>query len=850
VKKGEFRSRLGVSGVLLTFLLVSIVLISVPFVNYLSHPTQTSVDARADSTTYAPSLLNEYRLDSRIRATRSKSLLSLKGCDARDGPVSSFLYVPSDIIPFGTPHAPIYIDDNTDFETQGWPGDGSIGSPYVIASLEINATTGVPAINITGTSVYFIIQDCWLTSNSISIIELNTVLHALIKNNTVIGSERGVAAFHSTDMIIEENLFNSFGWAGAYLEDCSQSSLRNNNCTVCESGLDVEQSDHILIENNYATGCLDGIDVYFDCEYVTVFNNTATNNEVGIGFYLDCTNNLIDSNNCTSNLFAGIYIQKCDSNDVLNNFGRGNDADIYLLNCTLHNISGNDCGEGTDLTSVGSIALHNSNNSEITKNHIESSFITIEIADGSSYNEIRDNNCTLFTAGVVVWVNANFNSILNNTCNGMYSAQVGIYVTGSDHCEVVLNQCNQSGINIVLQEANYTDVSNNICYESIDMSLAIWSSYFINVEGNILIIGVTGIEVLDSACITVNDNTCYNFTLGPTTGIHLDTVYNGTIEGNDIRYNTIGIDAAEFDGVITHNTIEENTICGLFITGSTDLNVTWNIFEDNGLNADDSGLHTYFDYNYWSNYTGVDANADGIGDTWHHIDGTAHNNDTHPLVFYPTLPSWMANPTNQKLEYGDDFLYMLDIVIPSKAAPVSEWWISDSHFVINTGVITNDTALGLGEYHIEVRVYNLYGFYLKGIFTVTVADTIAPVITGPEDFSFPSDSTGYHIIWSAIDRGPTSYSVKLDDIIIQSGAWNSSSEEIWIFCNNLDVGLHNFTITYTDIGGNSASDTVIVTVTLSPGQIFGPVVGLVIGGAAIVAIIVVLYLAKKRTPSK
>jgi parallel beta-helix repeat protein len=850
VKKGEFRSTLGVSGVLLVFLLVSTVLISVPFVNYLSHPAQTSDAVHADSTTYMPSLLNEYRLDSKNSATRSKSLLSHEKCDVRDRPVSSFLYVLSDISPFGTPHAPIYIDDDTDFETQGWPGDGSIGTPYIIAGLEINATTGAPAINITGTSVHFIIQDCWLTSNDTSIIELNSVSHAQIKNNSLIDCERGVIALHSTDLTIYENLFYSFSLTGVYLEDCSQSTLTKNNCTLNFIGLHIEQSDNILVEDNYLyDNSAAGIELYQRCEFIIVDNNTILESVVAIHLQLDCSNNIIEFNNCTS-ADAGIFCENCHHNSILNNFGRQAYIDIYLINCTSFTIDGNDCGYGLSF-GEGSIFLHNSNNSVITNNRVENTFICIEVIEGSSHNDISSNNCTLFAGGVIAGYSGPSNVISNNNCSGLYTAsEVGIYILESENCEVFANQCNQSQYNIVVESSNHTDIFGNTCYNASDLSLAIWDSHFINIDSNLLILGSTGIDVKDSTFITVNDNTCFNFTSGSTTGIYLNAVYNSTVEGNDLRYNTAGIGAVEFEGVITHNTIEENILYGLFVSGSTELNVTWNIFEDNGLNTEDNGLHTYIDYNYWSNYTGYDSNADGIGDIWHPIDGTANNNDTHPLMYYPTIPSWTIEPTDQDSEYGENFQYSLDIVIPPKAAPISEWWINNSQFVIDAGFISNETSLDLGEYQLEVRTYNLYGFYLSGTFTITVADTIAPVITGPEDFSFPSDSTGYHIVWSAYDKGPTGYSVTLDGILLQSGAWNSTNEEVWIFCDNLEVGQHTYTITYTDIGGNSAADTVIVTVTLSPAQIFGPIVAVVVGGLAIVVIVVALYLVRKRTQSK
>jgi len=788
-----------VSGILLVILFTTSLMISVPFVNYATWSSKTSNDVNNDLSAYNSDSRGDYRWDSINHETSYRSLLSPLEDGTYGEPVSSFSSVLSDISPFGIPHAPIFIDDDSDFETQGWPGEGNVEHPYIIAGLQINATTGVPAINITGTTAHFFIKDCWLTSNQSSVVMLISVSHARIKNNTIVNSDQGVVAVHSTDLTIYENFFSSFSSAG--------------------------------------------------------------------------------------------------------------------------------------------IALHNSSNCIITSNRLEACYISIEIEGGSSFNEITYNNCTLFAGGVVVWYNADSNVVSGNNCSGMYSGEVGIYIAASEYCDVTYNHCNQSYYNIVVEASNHTDITDNICFESAEQCLAVWGCHFINVEGNTLVLGYTGLYVETSTFITVKDNSCFNFSSAPVTGMHFVTVSDSIIEGNELRYNNeamafescvncsirdntcvqngngiilapgndgmvveenqchlidedaivvyqssscivtrntctnitgvcliiyqasanaswnefrlsgFGIDVVESECLVTHNTIEQNTVRGLYLLDNIEVNVTWNIFESNNLNAYTSSIGVLVDYNYWSNYTGIDANADGIGDTWHPIDGDGYN-DTHPLMFYPTIPSWTIEPTDQYSEYGEEFLYTLSIAIPPKAAAISEWWISDSHFVIDSGVVRNESSLSLGEYQLEVRAYNLYGFYLSGTFAVTVDDTIAPLISGSEDFSYPSDSTGYFVHWYAIDAGPVSYNVILDGIIVQSGAWNVSNEEVFILCDGLEVGEHNYTITFVDIGGNSASDTVIVTVTLSPSQIFGPILGLVIGGTAIVVVIAALLFVRKKTASK
>jgi parallel beta-helix repeat protein len=343
MRKGELHSERGISVVLLLFLLGGALLLSVPAVKDASLNLQMSDTAKD---TMSEPILREHRERSwdflNIRPL-SYSPLSPSDFEKKSSVESWELGSPPDLVPFGTPHAPIIIGNNSDFEDQSWPGEGTVEQPYIIAGLEINATTGESAINITNTDVHFFIKDCWLTSNETSVIELNSVSYGNIINNTILASDRGVVALHSENLTINDNLFFSFSWSGIYIEDCSYSFVRNNNCTMCFVGIHVEQSNTIFVEDNFCTDCFEGIELYLGCEYSTIYNNTIQDSWDGIYVYLNCHDNLIDSNNCTQIEHIAIVVIECSENTILNNFCYQNVAGILLLNCTTHTITGNDC---------------------------------------------------------------------------------------------------------------------------------------------------------------------------------------------------------------------------------------------------------------------------------------------------------------------------------------------------------------------------------------------------------------------------------------------------------------------------------------------------------------------------
>jgi parallel beta-helix repeat protein len=99
-----------------------------------------------------------------------------------------------------------------------------------------------------------------------------------------------------------------------------------------------------------------------------------------------------------------------------------------------------------------------------------------------------------------------------------------------------------------------------------------------------------------------------------------------------------------------HNTIKDNNITdndnfGVSIVGDSIENAVYhNNFINNGYqhassedtNAWDDGAQG----NYWDNYTGVDSNGNGIGDTSYVID--ANNQDRYPLMAtVPEFPSFL-----------------------------------------------------------------------------------------------------------------------------------------------------------------------------------------------------------------
>jgi hypothetical protein len=92
-------------------------------------------------------------------------------------------------------------------------------------------------------------------------------------------------------------------------------------------------------------------------------------------------------------------------------------------------------------------------------------------------------------------------------------------------------------------------------------------------------------------------------------------------------------------------------------------------------------------------------------------------------------PTWDQIPIDQIIEFGDDLNYDLNA---SDISGIDHWWINNTiNFNIDpNGVISNASALTIGVYFLEVRVYDPYGNYYSSTIKITVKDEYKPPIDG------------------------------------------------------------------------------------------------------------------------
>ncbi|MDF1541452.1 MAG: right-handed parallel beta-helix repeat-containing protein, partial [Candidatus Thorarchaeota archaeon] len=176
-------------------------------------------------------------------------------------------------------HGPIQIYDDTDFVTQGWPGSGIAGDPYVISNLEITTLgDGRDCIEIRNTRSHFRIQGCHLIGYiyvghkfGADGVKLFNVSNGQIWGNEVNDhGDPGILLSNSSFCDIDGNTCYDNDWGGVNLYNSFNNPVTDNNCVGEDHhGMVISKSgDNIIFGNDVSTSdwksglfiedCLDG----------------------------------------------------------------------------------------------------------------------------------------------------------------------------------------------------------------------------------------------------------------------------------------------------------------------------------------------------------------------------------------------------------------------------------------------------------------------------------------------------------------------------------------------------------------------------------------------------------------
>ena len=278
-----------------------------------------------------------------------------------------------------TPHEPIVIASDADFASDEWRGSGTESNPYVIHGLSI--TSSGQCIRISGTSVYFEIRGCMVSSYSSSSsdgIHLDTVVHGTVRDCIIEHHPVGIRLLRSTSCKLTNNTVIDSWQYGLCLDSSSGCTLADNRLSafgvvIIGSSLSewlYDSSGNTV--NGRAIGYFAGLSntvidvsgygqaIFVDCSDVTVKNgafslgsptfavemgyctNCTLSRNSGSGFYLytsdGCT--LIE-NTASSGSGYGFFLQSSGGCTLKDNTATGNDIGFYVYDSASSTLRNN-----------------------------------------------------------------------------------------------------------------------------------------------------------------------------------------------------------------------------------------------------------------------------------------------------------------------------------------------------------------------------------------------------------------------------------------------------------------------------------------------------------------------------
>ncbi len=294
---------------------------------------------------------------------------------------------------------PIIIQDDSDFEDQGWPGNGTAINPYTIKDLEISGNSTFPAISIGHTYSYFVIENCELLDGGyFYVVTMSDTFNGEIKD-CIIADSTGTDIYlfgcNSINITRSSPDTGTLAISMAYSTMCNV--LYNTDVGV---GL-VNSTDCTIQHNQFGSGEFQILGPEAQYWIHNVENNTDTNGKMS--YFANLSSQTIDLSQ-----YSSLYVGFCNDVTFENGAFSSGVRIAYSTNCILRN------SEFLGELTVLSITYSNFTSVDNCMFNPESGFISVY---GSSYTLI--SNCYIslsYIRGILIrFFDTYANSLLNNT---------------------------------------------------------------------------------------------------------------------------------------------------------------------------------------------------------------------------------------------------------------------------------------------------------------------------------------------------------------------------------------------------------------------------------------------------
>ncbi len=219
--------------------------------------------------------------------------------------------------------------------------------------------------------------------------------------------------------------------------------------------------------------------------------------------------------------------------------------------------------------------------------------------------------------------------------------------------------------------------------------------------------------------------------------------------------------------------------------------------------------------------------------------------DTVIVTIVDTTAPSLGHPADISYEYGstgNTIVWTVSDLYPNNYTVTRDDTLIEWDTWDDGSIVIEINGLDLGVYDYEISVFDDYDNYAVDTVVVTVEDTTSPIITHPADVVLDIGSESFEITWQVTDLLPFTYEIYQNDTLYSSGTWVSGAN-LTYSRTGLSPGVYEITIIVRDTSGNTATDTVFVTI--STGQIAGLgdfiIIGITFASIGVIVIVGVFF---------
>lgn len=553
-------------------------------------------------------------------------------------------------------HAPFNISSNSDFEMQGWPGNGSAVNPYRIQNLNITSLDSM-CIWITNTTNHFIIEDCLFTSpiheysinQPIGPITLTNVSNGMIERNYFVDSQAAVSGYSLSNCSISDNIL-SVSFTGIHISFSNSTVVSNNTqgYEPCDYGLSIYHCRNCTISLNiFRNITYGGMSAWSNYDVQIIENSfTASTDEDSFSWAgIDTIGGIL----CT--------IQR----NILSNF-RWSGIELTGNNYTVQDNNITSCSTGITLSTNNStvtgnringssspIVMHQSNDTVVNGNFLSGrsgQFGTGITMLGGHDCDIYSNTISLVYQGLYLQGASQYNVSDNSVTEGRYGFTFGWYSYWGDvpngpffNCDIINNTFDGGGLYPIIESYENWDfdtirfVGNMVqgkpigFFANLDAGTIDGNSYAQLLLVNCRDITVSGGDFHDISSAWVDD---YYYDPGSASAIILMNCTSCDLVGVNCYNNSIGVtiqDSSQCDVVggveydnswvaISISYSEDIDIANVDIRNSTrgiDINWSYNCYISNCIvRSHEAGIFLRLSMNCTIFHNTVFQNGDGL----------------------------------------------------------------------------------------------------------------------------------------------------------------------------------------------------------------------------------------------